>query len=163
MLNRTHNCKINFSFLFGKKLYSLKSSEIEKHVKDLCMKYDFVPAQFILEAQVLKSTILPFFESNVKFEKIIPLKVLNVLHKTGMVDSFSNVDIALRIFLTMPVSVASNERAFSKLKLLKTYLRSCMGQERLTNLAILSVEHEITKLTDFDKIIAKFAEEKLEK
>nr|CAI5858450.1 unnamed protein product [Callosobruchus analis] len=37
----------------------------------------------------------------------------------------------------MPVSVASCERSFSKLKLIKTYLRSTMGQERLSGLAIL--------------------------
>ena len=50
--------------------------------------------------------------------------------------------IAIRIYLTMAVSVASRERSFSKLKLTKTYLRSTMGQNRLTNLAILSIERK---------------------
>ena len=43
-------------------------------------------------------------------------------------------------FLTQPVTVASNERAFSKLKLIKNYLRSSMRQEGLSNLAILYIE-----------------------
>jgi len=48
--------------------------------------------------------------------------------------------LPFRISMTMPVSVAAGERIFSKLKLIKTYLRSTMNQERLTVLAILSTE-----------------------
>ncbi|CAN7950727.1 unnamed protein product, partial [Ixodes pacificus] len=40
--------------------------------------------------------------------------------------SYPNTCIALRILLTIPLSVASAERSFSKLKLIKTYLRSTM-------------------------------------
>ena len=43
-------------------------------------------------------------------------------------------------FLTICVSVASCERSFSKLKLIKSYLRSTMAQARLSSLAILSIE-----------------------
>ncbi|CAN7989839.1 unnamed protein product, partial [Ixodes pacificus] len=46
--------------------------------------------------------------------------------------SYPNTCIALRILLTIPLSVASAERSFSKLKLIKTYLRSTMKQERLS-------------------------------
>ena len=45
-------------------------------------------------------------------------------------------------FLTTGISVASCERSFSKLKLIKNYLRSTMSDARLTNLAILSIERE---------------------
>jgi hypothetical protein len=57
----------------------------------------------------------------------------------------------------MSVTVASGERSFSKLKLIKMYLRSTMSQERLTNSAILSIENEITKNIDFEDIIEDFA------
>ena len=45
-------------------------------------------------------------------------------------DCYPNISVAYRILLTVSVTVASAERSFSKLKLLKNYLRSTMSQER---------------------------------
>jgi len=53
----------------------------------------------------------------------------------------------------LPVTVATAETSFSKLKIIKTYLRSTMSQERLDGLAIISIEHECAKDTDFDQVI----------
>ena len=57
----------------------------------------------------------------------------------------------------MSVSVASCERSFSKLKLIKSYLRSTMSQIRLTSIATLSIERDITDNTNFDDVINDFA------
>lgn len=51
--------------------------------------------------------------------------------------------MALRIFLTIPVTAASAERIFSKSKIIKNYLRSTISQNRLVGLATISIEHEI--------------------
>ncbi|KYN15976.1 hypothetical protein ALC57_11773 [Trachymyrmex cornetzi] len=61
------------------------------------------------------------------------------------------------------VTVASCERSFSKLKLIKTYLRSSMGQNRLTNLGILSIENSISKQLNYGDIIDEFASRKARK
>ena len=53
---------------------------------------------------------------------------------------FPNLSTALQIFCCLPATVASGERSFSKLKLIKNYLRSCMGQDRLYELAMLNIE-----------------------
>ena len=45
--------------------------------------------------------------------------------------------------LTLPISVAEEKRSFSKLKLIKTDLRSTMSQERLTGLAIISISQTV--------------------
>lgn len=58
-------------------------------------------------------------------------------------DMYPNIEIVLRIFLTMPVSVASAERSFSALKRLKSYLRSTMGSERLSALALLHIHPDM--------------------
>jgi len=46
--------------------------------------------------------------------------------------------------LTIPATVASAERYFSKLKLVQNYLRSAMSQIRLVDLARLNTELSIT-------------------
>jgi len=67
----------------------------------------------------------------------------------------------LRLFLTVGISVASCEKSFSKLKIIKNDLRSNMSQLRLSNLAILSIEQEITNQLDFDDIINEFSSHKV--
>jgi len=72
-------------------------------------------------------------------EKESPLERLQFIQKYNLGNSVPNVAIMLRIFLTIAVSVATCERSFSKLKLIKNYLRS-MSSLRLRNLAKLSIE-----------------------
>ncbi|XP_049844132.1 uncharacterized protein LOC126297413 [Schistocerca gregaria] len=69
-----------------------------------------------------------------------------------------NVNIALRILLTLPVIVASGERSFSKLKLIKTYLRSTMSQTRLNDLATISIEHELAGDFNYTDRAKEFAQ-----
>lgn len=70
---------------------------------------------------------------------------------------FPNVLLAYKILLTVPITVASAEKSFSKLKFLKPYLRSTMSQERLNGLAILSIESQFLADINYDKIIDEFA------
>ena len=63
----------------------------------------------------------------------------------------------LTLFVTLPVTVRSAERSISKLKLIKTYLRYTMSQERLYDLAILSIENQEAKKIDKKKLIKDFA------
>lgn len=83
-----------------------------------------------------------------------PIETLNFILKY---DIAPNAAIAFRIMLTIPVSVASTERSFSKLKLIKNYLRSTMSQERLSGLAVLSIDHDILKNISVEDIIENFA------
>ena len=54
--------------------------------------------------------------------------------------------------LTVPVTFASAEGRFSKLKLLKTVMRSEMNQERLGELLTLACERDLTDTIDLDEI-----------
>lgn len=64
--------------------------------------------------------------------------------------------MALRILLTIPVTAASAERSFSKLKIIKNFLRSTISQNRLVGLATISIEHEIVEDLDIDDLIKEF-------
>lgn len=88
------------------------------------------------------------------------IDILNVIKENVIESLVPNMTIALRIFLTTPVSVASGERSFSKLKIIKNYLRNSMHQERLNGLAIVSIEKEIANSIKYDDIIEDFANAK---
>jgi len=59
--------------------------------------------------------------------------------------------------LTIPGTVASAERFFSKLKLVKNYLRSAMSPSRLVDLTRLNIESSTVRQVDFDSVIRNFA------
>jgi len=71
--------------------------------------------------------------------------------------AFTDVVSALLLFLTLPVTVATAERSFPKLRLIKSYLRNTMGQDRLCALAVLSIEAKSAQLMKTDKRIDCFA------
>ncbi|KAG2606265.1 hypothetical protein PVAP13_4NG229511 [Panicum virgatum] len=85
------------------------------------------------------------------------MSAMEIFEFVKEMDSYPNVSIAYRILFTMPVTVASAERSFSKLKLLRNYLRSVMSQERLNGLATLCIEKRLLDEIDIDTIITDFA------
>ena len=68
----------------------------------------------------------------------------------------------LQIFLTIAINFANCKRGFSKLKLIKNYLRSTMSFW-MRNLAILSVKRQLTDEIHFDNVIDNFANRKTRK
>lgn len=85
------------------------------------------------------------------------LELFKFIVKSKLEDTLPNILIMFRIFFTVAISNASCERSFSKLKLIKNYLRSTMSTLRLTNLAILSIEQEVCDAIDIDGAIKDFA------
>ena len=75
-------------------------------------------------------------------------------------ESLPNIALSLQLFLTICGSVVSCDRSFSKLKLIKTYLRFTMSESRLTNLAILSIENNKLNTLDFEEVINEFVSSK---
>ncbi len=77
-----------------------------------------------------------------------------------LTEIYPNMGIALRISATLPVTVAAAERSFSKLKLIKNYLRSTMVQERLGGLSVISINHVVSQLLSYNDIRDDFAARK---
>ncbi|PRQ17899.1 putative HAT dimerization domain-containing protein [Rosa chinensis] len=94
---------------------------------------------------------------NEAYETDRPWTSIQIMEFAKKMDIFPSVMVAYKILLTIPVTVASAERSFSKLKLLKSYLRTTMTQDRLNGLVILTVERNMLANVDYEKIIDDFA------
>lgn len=83
-------------------------------------------------------------KKNVKLRTSIDVVKMLEEFKIILQESFKLFSIAI----TMSISNASCERTFSCMRRLKNYLRTCMTNERLCNLAILYVEKHLSKDID---------------
>jgi hypothetical protein len=141
-----------FGFLLSSTiLKSLNDTELEKS----CAKFadtfshdgssDVEVHDLISELKILKFTLPDGI-----------LSAMQIFEHVRDLDCYPNVSIAYRILFTIPVTVASAVRSFSKLKLLRNYLRSTMTQERLNGLAILCIEKNLLDEIDLNGIIDDF-------
>jgi len=68
---------------------------------------------------------------------------------------YPNISVLLRIIATSAVTTATAERSFSTLRLLKTYLRATMHEERLNGLALMATHKDIT--LNYNNVIEQYA------
>ena len=155
--------ELNSKFGFLLNVQSLINGNVESDLVHQCADFGVVYEGDVNGAALYQEiTDCQMLFANRQTLPSTPEELLKATIQYGK-DVFPNLQTALQILLTMPVSVASCERSFSKLKIIKTYLRSTMAQERLGNLAILSIEKEVFNSVDFDQIIDQFAEKKSRK
>ena len=74
--------------------------------------------------------------------------------------AYPTIKRLLTIGALQPVSTASAERSFSNLRRLKTWLRSTMGQNRLSGLALMFSHREKIGNEDIPEILDRFATKK---
>lgn len=148
-------------------LYNLKTIPNKDRLQEKCINLEVTLTdsdKSDISGNELKQEILSIQNLlNYSGEPLSPLKVLELIYENKWQDIFPNLWTALRILLTITVTVASGERSFSKLKLIKTYLRSSMLENRLSDLAILSIENDFAKSFNFTEIIQQFASTKARK
>ena len=148
----------SFSFLWTYR--ELDDSKLTAECSSFASFYSDVDKDELLEE--LKSLKL-IHTANFGQKTLTPFTLLNQIVEKEYEHLFPYLTISLRIFLTLPVTVASAERSFSKLKLIKNRLRSLMGQQKLADLAVMSIENDLTRKADLDDIIDSFAKEKARK
>ena len=154
--------KVNDLFGFFGKLHNMKSSDIETSADNLISTYpnDFectLSSELSQFAEIFRCT----YPQDHKPESIgdsIEMKMFQLLN--DFKQTFPNVLIAMRIYLSLMSSNCTGERSFSKLKRIKNDLRSTMGQERLTHLSLMSIEHGVLTNLDFDDLVTDFARRK---
>ncbi|KAG8540294.1 hypothetical protein GDO81_019541 [Engystomops pustulosus] len=131
-------------------LFQAASKLQEIYQEDLSSSF---PAQLLNFRSALEEDIQ-------KSSSISDLAHLLLVDNSALSSTLPDVCVALLLFLTLPVTVAAAERSFSKLKLIKNYLRSTMSEQRLSGLAVLSIENERARKLDIDSIVDTFAEVK---
>lgn len=112
----------DFKFLFGSNIVSMDENTLNKYCMDLIVKYaaDLNGSEFLNEVLSAKK-LFPSLNEN--FKQMDHLEILQLIHDFSLTSNYKNMKIAYRIYLTIPVTSASAEKSFSKLKL-KNYLRS---------------------------------------
>jgi hypothetical protein len=73
---------------------------------------------------------------------------------------YLNIYILLQLYALIPVSVAGAERSFSILKLIKMKLRNRTGDERLSDLAVISIHKNIGQELYIQSILDELAKSK---
>ena len=66
------------------------------------------------------------------------------------------IDRLIRLILTLPVSTATTERAFSAMSIVKSELRNKMEDDFLTNSLTVFIEREIARNISTESIIDGF-------
>ncbi|XP_053569321.1 LOW QUALITY PROTEIN: zinc finger MYM-type protein 1-like [Bombina bombina] len=147
-----------FEAVQAKSLISATEEELKVSIPKLSNFYDEVSeSELFLEIPRLRRHLKA---AQIDLEEVkdwATLEVLTFIAKWDFIESLPTLSLSLKLFLTICVSVASCERSFSKLKLIKNYLRSTMGQSRLSDLSILSIESDLAKDIDFHEVINNFA------
>lgn len=150
-----------FGFLEPKKLINMSEEEILNKCEHLTKKYAEVISpkfcdQFVHAISMTRNDL----NEKMTIRKFAEL----LLTKYSCLESeFSELYSVFMLFLTLPVTVASVERSFSKLKIIKDYKRNSIGENRLKNLALLAIEHKEASKMDLKDLINKFANAKARK
>ena len=86
--------------------------------------------------------------TNTKFSSLYDTAKFSSKFKSA----FPLTNNAYRLLLTAPITVAKDERSFSRLKLIKTYIRTTMNNNRLEALLLLSYGKDLTDSGNISKV-----------
>jgi len=78
------------------------------------------------------------------------------LVETGKSKTYYLIDRLIRLVLTLPMSTATTERAFSAMKIVKTRLCNKMDDEFLVNSLVVYIERKISESFNLDSILDDF-------
>lgn len=82
--------------------------------------------------------------------------LLNVFKTNSLHNLYPNIFNVVKVVATLPVTVASCERAHSKIKIINNYLRASMSDDRLENLVQISIERDMADRIELDSLVDKF-------
>ena len=107
--------------------------------------------ELITECEIAKQY---FFSDSNSF--VSHASIYSKIIKDELQNLFPNIEILLRIFLSLFITNVPDERSFSKLKYIKTAIRNRLSDEKLNFLALMSIKNEFFDTLDLNEIIEEF-------
>ena len=142
----------NFNFLLNLNTWAISDIENAASCKLLKVYANDLDSDF--PSEVVHFTFLLHSSPDLGLKTNTAQAQLSYLKKNCLIETFPNVAIILRIYLTLLVANTEGERSFSALKRVKNYLRSSLTQDHV---CIIAIEKSFTKSMSFEDIIDKFA------
>ena len=114
-------------------------SEFSQHTNadTNALKNEFVVIKPLIQSKTI-TNVIDFLN------ELIPLR-----------EAFPQTMRMIKNAITMPVSQVTCERSFSKMNIIKSYLRNSMSDQRLSDLTVLAFERDFE--VDFEQVIDKFS------
>ncbi|XP_023755980.1 uncharacterized protein LOC111904445 [Lactuca sativa] len=132
------------------------------NVEDICkLATSYYPMDFTEHERNLLKLELQHYEIDVQNHPQLKnsstiSELCRDLHETRKLSTYPLLDKLIRLILTLPVSTATSERAFSAMKLVKTRLRNTMSDDFLKSCLLVNIEREIADTFPTDEIIDDF-------
>ena len=129
-----------------------------KQIADACKnvaqsyKIDICCENLIVECHMGKHQFNP--------NEVSHVELYGWLIKGNLAQTFTNLELLLRIYLTMFITNATDETSFSKLKYIKNYLRNSLADRKFNDLSLICIERKILETIDFREIINSFIDAK---
>ena len=124
--------------------FHFQNSSAEEGIVSLAERYDLDADKTLFQWRLFRHT-----------EGIVQKDLLDIC--ASVPDNYTELRMLYQVFLSLPVTTASVERAFSKLLLVKNRLRTTMTQDRLEALLLASVEHDLITSLDDNELVTRFA------
>lgn len=111
---------------------------------------------------LLRSELKVIYETDDISAKNNAKQLMQFLKDNELEDAYTEVSKLCELVLTVPATSSSVERNFSTLKRIKNFVRNSTGQERLSQISILSIENQLLQnMSDnprfYDDVIDEFA------
>ena len=137
------------------------SHQAQKLAKFYGIDPDVVVNQFILfsksrEIKVWKEKYEDFLKMKEKANNDPLTKAPEVFGENSISNLYPDLFEVVKIVATLPATVASCERAHSKVKIINNYLRASMSDERLENLVHISIERDIADKIELNTLVDTF-------
>ncbi|KAJ3620532.1 hypothetical protein MTP99_004473 [Tenebrio molitor] len=147
-------------YLYGTKLFQQECFNEYKRKLPLNDIEQFCKVFTMIDKRVLIMELEVFYSRPELTKETMTgcLKILNFINSFGLDIAFPEITKVLKILVTIPITTSETERCFSTLNNIKSYLRNTVSEDRLTALAMISIEHSmIEAIPNFsEKVIEKF-------